>query len=204
MINLPFQSCHATFFTKEDTEAMYVWVEPAEWDGDEEQKPVEQLRVEVKSYLGEDPVLGHRAVSQCWKPESPCKPLIVFQGRAEQSGALAFAGTMEYKIQRLEVDQAKAKADLASAKEKMFKAHIVPAGVDAEDLEEYWQTLSHGNATERHSSEVNFDPGHFQTVVPPFIQTLRELSRKGRQESLDLEEKYKDAPKIVLGETSAR
>lgn len=111
---------------------------------------------------------------------------------------------MEYKIQRLDVDQAKAKRDLALAKEKMFKAHIVPSGVDAEDLEEYWQTLSHGNATEQHSSGVDFDPGQFQTVVPPYIQMLRDISRKGREEKEKLEEKYRNEPKIVLGESSAR
>lgn len=114
------------------------------------------------------------------------------------------AGTMEYKIQRLDVDQAKAKRDLAQAKEKMFKTHIVPSGVDSEGLEEYWQTLAHGNATERHSAGVEFDPGQFQTYVPPYIETLREISRKGREEREKLEEKYKDEPKVVLGESSAR
>ena len=88
------------------------------------------------------------------------------------------------------------------AKDKMFKAHIVPTGVDAEGLEEYWQTLAHGNATERHSSGVDFDPDHFQTSVPPYIQMLRELSRKGKEEREMLEEKYKNEPKIVLGQSS--
>lgn len=111
---------------------------------------------------------------------------------------------MEYKIQRLDVDQAKARRDLATAKEKMFKAHIVPSGVDAEDLEEYWQTLAHGNATERHSTGTDFDPSQFQTSIPPYIQMLRGISKKGMEERERLVEMYKDEPKVVLGESSTR
>ena len=111
---------------------------------------------------------------------------------------------MEYKIQRLDVDQAKARRDLAAAKEKMFKAHIVPSGVDAEDLEEYWQTLAHGNATERHSTGADFDPSQFQTSIPPYIQMLRSISKKGMEERERLVERYKDEPKVVLGGSSTR
>lgn len=71
--DISFQSCRATWLAKEGTNAMYVWVQPEEWDGEESERPIEQLRVEVSSYLGEDPVSGQTAVENCWNPEQPCK-----------------------------------------------------------------------------------------------------------------------------------
>ena len=42
---------------------MHVWVEPLEWDGPEDTRPIEQLRVEVTSYSGPDPVRGLTAAT---------------------------------------------------------------------------------------------------------------------------------------------
>ncbi|KAF5338905.1 hypothetical protein D9611_008756 [Ephemerocybe angulata] len=173
-------SCTATFYTKQGTDAMYVWVSPEEWNGNEGERPVEQLRVEVKSYIGEDPVPGHRAVSDCLNPDAPW--------------------TMEYKIQRLDVAPAKARRDLEKVKGEMFLAKIVPSGIDEDAFEEYWQTLAHGNATERHSM-TEFNPDHFQFAVPGFIEKLRVVSRKGRRDLDEMEERYKDEPKVVLGQS---
>lgn len=51
---------------------MHVWVQPLEWDGEEEERPIEQIRVEATSYSGTDPVKGLQAAVAV---DSECKPL---------------------------------------------------------------------------------------------------------------------------------
>ncbi|KAJ2935143.1 hypothetical protein H1R20_g1925, partial [Candolleomyces eurysporus] len=178
----PGQSSRATFFTKEDTAAMYVWVEPLEWDGEPEQKPIEQLRVEVKSYIGEDPVPGFRAVTNAANPDTPW--------------------SMQYKIQRLDVKPDVARKKLTAVQEKILKTYLIPSGIEPENLEEYWQTLGHGTKPESvEGAAAAFDPSLF-TAPPQFIQKLRELSRKGKEEKIQMLEKYKDVPVSVLGQST--
>jgi uncharacterized membrane protein len=179
---------------------MYVWVEPLEWDGEPEQKPIQQLRVEVKSYIGEDPVPGFRAVTNAANPDTPCMYLLVLAFRVTYLTRIS--GTMEYKIQRLDVKPEAARNKLNAVQEKILKTYLIPSGIDAENLEEFWQTLGHGSKTDgAESAATAFDPSLF-TAPPPYIQKLRELSRKGKEEHNQMLEKYKDVPVSVLGRST--
>lgn len=51
-----------TFETRDDKDAMDVWIEPAEWTSDEP-RPIKQLEVRAENFIGEDPVRGPFAVS---------------------------------------------------------------------------------------------------------------------------------------------
>lgn len=47
-----------------------IWIEPIEWEGLEEDRPIQQLEVKVTSFLGNELVKGSKAVSEV---DSPCK-----------------------------------------------------------------------------------------------------------------------------------
>ncbi|EAU86245.2 hypothetical protein CC1G_03456 [Coprinopsis cinerea okayama7 len=165
------QSLKATFETKEDTKGMYIWVEPLEWNGPEEQRPIEQLRVEVTSYLGEDPVKGIKA-------------------------AVTTDGdwTMKYKISRLTLTNETKRENLASARARQNPAFLIPSHVAEDELEAYWASLNHsGKPSEQ---EAEFNPNLFMQP-PPAIQHLRYLSRVGKAESERETELYGDQPKVV-------
>ncbi|TFK28014.1 Pet127-domain-containing protein [Coprinopsis marcescibilis] len=167
------QSLKATFETKEDTKGMHIWVEPAEWNGPEAERPIEQLRVEVTSYLGEDPVKGLRAATS---------------GEADW--------TMHYKIQKLVLPHKVKRANLDSARARQNPAFLIPTGIEPSKLEEFWTTLDHSGKIPE--GKYAFDPSMF--VEPPQgIQRLRELSRKGKEETDKISELYEGEPKVIWG-----
>ena len=57
------QSIKCTFETREGSQYMSVYVEPAEWNGDESERPIKLLKVQATSYNGDDFIRGERAVS---------------------------------------------------------------------------------------------------------------------------------------------
>jgi len=73
-----WQSIKVTLFTPErNGQKMNVWVELADWQGDSDERPIEQLTVDVTSYFGDEPVSGHQAVSKS-TDNLPCKSPCLF------------------------------------------------------------------------------------------------------------------------------
>jgi len=62
------QSIKCTFETREDSQYMSVYVEPADWKGDESERPIKLLKVQATSYNGDHFIRGERAVSS----SDPC------------------------------------------------------------------------------------------------------------------------------------
>ena len=53
---------------------LHVWVQPVDWVGVEEEKPIVELAVTSASYLGDKPVKGYVAVPSVHKPCTCSQP----------------------------------------------------------------------------------------------------------------------------------
>jgi len=77
------------------------------------------------------------------------------------------------------------------------RALILPSDVTLEQAEEYWTNLTYSNKIPEEKAKL-FRPEAF-AVAGAAIEKYRELARKGRVLSQEMEERLAGQPKIVLG-----
>ncbi|KAH7924960.1 Pet127-domain-containing protein [Leucogyrophana mollusca] len=189
VLAFPEKSVRCTFETKEHSDMMRVWIEPAEWDEDVT-RPIAQLDVEVESFLDNKPVRGPRAVAAA---ESPW--------------------LLHWKVSHSSLDPHDIRTNLAEAQERQFRAWAIPSDVEGiEEMEKKWNALDFGG--KRRGAEVDphdegqgdenqestaqdsaglsnsqeelcrstFDPAKFKAPSGN-IRYLRRLAREGRDET---------------------
>jgi hypothetical protein len=170
-----------------------IWVEPLEWKGPEDQRPIRQLDVKITNLLGGDPVRGSRAVSevdsQCKMPNLHLKKPI---------NHLLLPGTVHYSISRLTGTDTDVRAGLQAAKLRQFREYIIPTGV--ENVKEWWEQLNFSGAPSKDGEpSVPYNKKNF-AHPDDRIRKLRSLSRFGRDETEKLALEEFGKPKYVLGE----
>lgn len=172
----PQESVKCTFDTKEGTDIMNVWVEPAVWESEEE-RPIKQLEVKVASYLNQNPAAGARAVAD-----------------------VKSDWTLHWSISRLSGKDMDIRRGLAASRGRQFRAFSIPTGVDIKDVMKFWDDLNFSGkkASESNAAPIpkpkSFKKANFN------IRMLRAIARKGRKETKRLEEAEEGMPKSVLGE----
>lgn len=70
------QDVKATFETLEGSDALSIWVEPVEWEGDLAKSPMKQLEVRVRNYT--DSSTPQKPWDAFREMESNCKAFILF------------------------------------------------------------------------------------------------------------------------------
>ncbi|TFK40597.1 mitochondrial protein Pet127-domain-containing protein [Crucibulum laeve] len=171
----PEQTVQCTFETQERSRKLNIWVEPEQWEGAAEDRPIKQLEVTVTNYLGQEPVTGNEAVSSTTKP-----------------------WTIHYTITHLIDDEFAVRKRLLGCQERQFRAYAIPAGVALDDLPKFWDTLNFGPPSTEESKESDFDPKFFREPSAS-INKMRALAQQGRKETLRLYELDSKKPKIVFG-----
>ncbi|GLB38468.1 putative mitochondrial protein Pet127 [Lyophyllum shimeji] len=170
----PKQSVKCTFEKLEGRDALNVWVQPLEWAGEEEDRPIRQLEVKVSNYLGQDPVRGWTAVASVEQP-----------------------WTIHWSISKLSSSQSDIKQALQGAKERQFRFYDIPTGWDPESVGQFWRDLSFsGQAPSGEPLEVNLE--NFR-VPGKRIKQLRAMARSGREETRRLASEEMGKPKVWLG-----
>ncbi|EDR13806.1 RNA processing-related protein, mitochondrial RNA degradation [Laccaria bicolor S238N-H82] len=170
----PDESIKCTFETREGTQYMSVYVEPANWSGDESERPIKLLKVEATSFNGDLFIRGERAVSSTepW--------------------------TIHYVISQLSLPEEEIRTLLQGVEARQFRAYNIPTGVDPDSLQSFWDTLNFGG---KPVEEVvtTFRPEVFK---PPTknVAMLRMMARAGREESDRMAQLEFGKQKIVLGE----
>ncbi|KIJ07557.1 hypothetical protein PAXINDRAFT_182447 [Paxillus involutus ATCC 200175] len=124
------RSVRCTFETRERSQQLNVWIEPAEWDEQAEGKPcpIAQLDIKVASFLqGEsEAVRGARAVAD---------------GRA---------WLLHWRISQSALDAVDIRANLENAQGRQFRVLNFPAGIETmKEMEERWESLNYGGGKTR-------------------------------------------------------
>ncbi|KAG1822459.1 mitochondrial protein Pet127-domain-containing protein [Suillus subaureus] len=223
------RSVKCTFETRERSPKMNIWVEPVEWDAEKEGKgksltesketeeetkvaeqekdaegegrvkteepPIVQIDVEVQNFVAGQPVWGSRAIDVA----------------SDENWILHWA------ISHSSLEASRIRANLASAKDRQFRAWNFPANISRpEEMEAWWNALDFGRRKKAaspsgESEEIaagrlhdNGAPSFNHRLFRPAstnIEVLRQLSRDGREETLraEAEEEAMGREKIVWG-----
>ncbi|KAF8073820.1 RNA processing-related protein, mitochondrial RNA degradation [Lyophyllum atratum] len=169
----PRQSVKCTFEKLEAKDVLNVWVQPLEWDGEDEDRPIRQLEVKVSNYLDQDPVRGSTAVSSVDQP-----------------------WTTHWSISKLSSSHVDIKQALQAAKDRQFRHYDIPTGWDPETVGQFWKGLSFSGQVPSEPQELELE--NFR-VAGKRIQDLRAMARSGREETERLASEEMGKPKVWLG-----
>ncbi|KAG2110100.1 mitochondrial protein Pet127-domain-containing protein [Suillus clintonianus] len=185
------RSVKCTFETRERSSKMNIWVEPVEWDAETDGKkpPIIQIDVGVQNFITGEPVRGARAIGV-----APSENWI-----------------LHWTISHSALEASRIRANLASAKDRQFRAWNFPANISRpEEMQAWWNALDfvgeENGLIEEEGPEANengtqsFNPKLFRPASTN-IELLRQLSRDGREETLraEAEEEAMGREKIVWG-----
>jgi len=169
-----------------------VFVQPAEWTGDEDERPIVKLAVTLDHELNGVPVRASSAMRAM--PSDECK----FVSHAMRYPWIDNCpGKVIYKISRVSLSDFEIRTDYKHFMQRKKRSLVLPSGVSLEDAEKFWASLNFGNKT---PEEVKlFRPESF-TLANAAIERYRELAREGRALTEKMETEVAGQPKIVLGE----
>ncbi|KAJ3515386.1 hypothetical protein NLJ89_g1789 [Agrocybe chaxingu] len=171
----PEQSVLCSFETKLPGKVLDVFVQPMEWDGPEETRPISKLCVKLDHRLDNELVkasVAMRAVTEAW--------------------------TVDYEIMRPHLSEEEVRIDLSGLNQRKMRSLVLPSSVPLEDAEQYWTNLSFNKVMSKEDAKI-FRPESF-SLATAAIERYRELAREGRLISQRLESELAGRPKIVLGE----
>ncbi|KAI0304363.1 mitochondrial protein Pet127-domain-containing protein [Multifurca ochricompacta] len=151
---LPHQSIRLTAEKLEGEENLKVFLEPADWDeGAHGSRPVIQLDISTKSYIGEMATNGSSAVERSNLP-----------------------WTVLWSISKSALDPRIIRGNLAAARQRAFHPLFLPTGVGIREMEKVWRELQFNPAA---PVDVPFKADLFRPP-PKSVQVLRRLARNGR------------------------
>ncbi|KAI0250740.1 mitochondrial protein Pet127-domain-containing protein [Lactifluus subvellereus] len=170
---LPYQSIRLTAEKLEGDNNLRVFLEPAEWDEElHGSKPVIQLDVSTKSYIGEMAASGSNAVDRS-----------------------NFPWTVLWTVSKSALEPHILRRNLTATRRRAFYPLYLPDGVGMRDMEKVWHELQFNPVA---PVEVPFKAELFRPP-PRSVQVLRRLSRKGRDCLESTTRKLEGRPKLVLG-----
>ncbi|KAF4617875.1 hypothetical protein D9613_006069 [Agrocybe pediades] len=170
----PEQSVICGFETRLPGKILDIFVQPAEWVGDEEQRPLKKLAVTLEHKLDGEPTRAANAM------------------RATDA-----KWTVEYRVARVTIPEWEIRADYKFFMQRKKRSLILPSDVTLEQAEEYWTNLTYSNKIPEEKAKL-FRPEAF-AVAGAAIEKYREISRKGRLLAQEMEQRLAGQPKILLG-----
>jgi hypothetical protein len=184
------QSIRLTAEKPEREDKLRVFLEPAEWDEElNGSKPVIQLNVSTKSYIGDTATSGSSAVE---RSNCPCMSCILYLTSTHQ---MCIVGTVVWSVFKSALDPDIIRRNLAATRERALFPLFLPSGVGEQDMEKFWHGLQFNPAA---PVEVPFKAELFR-VPPDSVQVLRRLSRNGRNYLERTTRQLEGRPKLVLG-----
>jgi len=170
-----------------------VYVQPADWNGPTEEVPIKKLVVTLDHQSGGLPT---RAVTAMRQPDH-CKiypPFPTFRVVIR----LCLIGSVSYQIGRQTLSDEDIRRDYAGMEVRKRRLLVLPSNIsDMEEAKEFWNGLNFSNTGNAGAAKI-FHPDSF-TLATASVEVYRELSRKGRLLSQQIEEEEKGRPKIVHG-----
>ena len=172
---------------------MKIFLEPADWDKElHEPKPVIQLNVSTKSYIGETATSGPTAVE---RSKLPC-----MYHRPNNFSTLpqlitCDIGTVLWSISKSAFDPRIIRGILADVHKRASYPLFLPAGVNIEEMEKVWHDMQFNPAA---PVDVPFKTELFRPA-PRSVQVLRRLSRKGQNDLDRAVREQEGRDKLVLG-----
>jgi hypothetical protein len=167
----------------EDLSVLKVWVQPEAWDGADDTRPTTEFEITASSTSGGWPVPPDLALSQC----------------AEQPWGVTLS------IAQTARSDAEARASLAGALQRQFRAWALPDGVDMASAPAFWAGIDHGGARARAEAAgrsppepAPFDPMLFREPSGNIIG-LRQMAKEGKEKLEKLEEEERGKKKVVWG-----
>jgi hypothetical protein len=169
-----------------------VFLEPAEWDDElQGSRPVIQLDVSIKHFIGERATDGPIAVEKSSLPCMPSFPTlsVIFTHQ------LCIVGTVLWSVSKSTANPDVVRLNIAGAHQRASYPLFLPRGVNLRQMEQFWHELQFNPVA---PVEVPFKAELFHRP-PKNIRLLRQIARKGRRR-LELSiRKQKRRPKLVLG-----
>jgi hypothetical protein len=171
------RSVKCTFETRERSPKMNIWVEPLEWDAEKEgngKNLVELNEAEEEMKVGEQGKDGEEEGNQAKTEESPIVQIDVevqnFVAGQPVWGSMAIDAApdenwiLHWTISHSSLEAPRIRANLASAKDRQFRAWNFPANISRpEEMEAWWNALDFGkrkNAASGEGEEVAVDLLH--------------------------------------------
>jgi len=174
----PEQTVRCTFETVLPGKVLTVFVQPDDWTGDEEKRPMKKINVTVEHFLDSEAVRGTaamRSTDNNW--------------------------TIKYNIGISYQSDGAIYSDYEQVMARKKRTLTLPSSVSPEQAEKYWDNLVfHRRGDEENVPKAPFRPESFTTQLTPNVERYRELSREGRLHTEQMAREEAGQPKIVLGE----
>lgn len=92
-------------------------------------------------------------------------------------------GTVHYTITRLHGDESRSRERFFEAKERQFRAYLLPSGVPLEKIEEFWKALNFGGKSKEEMDKLIMPSADNFEDAYEMVEELRSLARAGKRES---------------------
>jgi hypothetical protein len=170
-----------------------VFLEPVEWDEElQGSKPVIQLDLSIKHYIGENATNGPIAVE---RSSLPCMSSFPTLSAIFSTHQLCIVGTVHWSVSKSTLDPDVVRNNIAGARQRASFPLFIPRGVTLQGMEQFWHELQFNPVA---PVEVPFKAQLFQ-LPPNNVRSLRLLARKGRWRLEQSILKQKGRPKRVRG-----
>ena len=170
-----------------------MFLEPAEWDEElHGSKPVIQLDVSTKSYIGKMAASGSSAIERSNLPCMLCPSYVLYFAFTHR---MCITGTVLWSVSKSALEPHILRSNLAATHRRAFFPLYLPSEVGIREMEEVWRQLQFNPTA---PVEVPFKAELFRPP-PRSVQVLRQLSRKGHDYLESTTRKLEGRPKLVLG-----
>ncbi|KAF8349333.1 mitochondrial protein Pet127-domain-containing protein [Amanita rubescens] len=173
----PGKSVQCTFETRDNRDKLNIWVEPTDWDG--KVRPIAQLVVKVTNYIETSEMSGSQAISSCNSDDK---------------------WSVHWSVRRLSDKEKDIRAAYQGVKARQFRAFFFPAGIDENEMPEFWANLNFGG--ENSESQAAYNVEQFREPSG-MVQRLRKVSRADKIESDRIAVQEAGKPKIVYGQNES-
>lgn len=172
-----------------------VFVQPEDWTGDEEERPIKKLNVTLEHFLDSTPTRGAIGMRS---PDTNCKRCLFALSR--NMNFMLCTGTISYNVGISSQPDGEIRSDYRHVMGRKKRTLVLPSSVSFNEAEKYWENLVfHRRAGEMEDMRRVFRPEGFTTVTAS-VEKYRELAREGRLFSEKLAREEAGRPKTVLGE----
>lgn len=170
-----------------------MFLEPAEWDDElQGSRPVIQLDLSIKQYIGESATNGPIAVE---RSSLPCMSSFPTLSAIFSTHELCIVGTVHWSVSKSTLDPNVVRNNIAGARKRASFPLFRPRGVSLRRMEQFWHELQFNPVA---PVEVPFKAQLFHSP-PKNIRLLRLVARKGRRRLEQSILEQKGRPKLVLG-----
>lgn len=171
-----------------------IWVQPDDWDGEENERPIKELVVSTNSYLDSNPADSAEAVTQTIKP---CMCLI---NSIPLLVSAMPTGTIHWAVTHLASSELDSRSRLGECKERQYRSYLLPSGVPLQDVENFWKSLNFSGPKSPEELAALAVPTQDNFQYPyAMIKMLRRLAREGRDDTERMRQAELGKRKVVLG-----